>query len=131
MLKRILSLSLIFAFTAPLWACPVNIQMGLNQSGQELQEFSEFNQGLVENGFTSDTTDPRFKLIFQLLKRKTRSKTSKKFAWGSVSVYDQSGKLVAYSFKKGPASKEETKAYSQKNFDLVMSELLGELPVCF
>ena len=131
MLKSFLSVSLIFALTAPLWACPVNIQMGLNQSGQKLQEFSEFNQGLVQNGFSPDTTDPRFKLIFQLLKRKTRSKSSKKFVWGSVSVYDQSGKLVAYSFKKGPASKKETKAYSLKNFDSVMNNLLEELPVCF
>ncbi len=112
-------------------ACPVRLEMGLNQSGHKLNELKEFVYNFEQSGFSSSDGEPRFRLIFQLLKRKGHRKNSKKFAWASVSVYDQSGKLMAYSFKKGPSSLKETKAYSVANYDRVMNDLLGELPACF
>lgn len=123
----ILCLSL---YVAASLACPVVLEMGLNQSGLKISELSEFNDSFNSSGFTATRGDAQFKFIFQLLKRKNRVNEKKKFAWGSVSVYDQNGKLVAYTFRKGASSKNESKAYSSKNFDHVMNELLEELPAC-
>jgi hypothetical protein len=121
----------LIALSGTAMSCPVVLEMGLNQSGHKLKEFKEFVYNFEQSGFSTESGDARFKLIFQLLKRKGHAKKSKKFAWGSVSVYDQQGKLMAYSFKKGPSSSKELKAYSSENFDRLMNDLLGELPACF
>ena len=126
----IISLVLI-TIAFPAISCPVRLEMGLNQSGLKFEEMGQFNDSFKANGFQTEGEDPRFKVVFQLLKRKGHSRQSKKFAWGSVSVYDQKGKLLAYSFKRGPASVKDTKAYAQKSFDSVMNDLVEDLPACF
>lgn len=131
MLRRVILLLTVVCFTYGVMACPVRLEMGLNQSGHQLKDLKEFIYNLGQSGFATNDGEPRFRLIFQLLKRKDHAKTSKKFAWGSVSVYDQQGKLMAYSFKQGPASKNESKAYALESYDRVMNDLLGELPACF
>lgn len=131
MLRAVVLILSLMSFALGVFACPVRLELGLNQSGYKLKELKEFVYNFDQSGFSNNDGEARFRLIFQLLKRKGHAKKSKKFAWASVSVYDQQGKLMAYSFKKGPSSSKEAKAYSAENYDRLMNDLLGELPACF
>jgi hypothetical protein len=129
MIKYLMTFLVLFSFQSQ--ACLVHVKFVKNQTPYKLSDFKKLTDEMEKLNYIISEKDASFIFEFRLLERHLYSGPHLLIAKANFDAYStKNNEHVTHSHRTGKPNSRASVAYSKKNFERILVQLVDELPYC-